>query len=59
MHKIHLNQIVGYNSNALYLKSGEELNPLDVSLIAVTGGKKVTDRFKKWCLRNLIELREV
>ena len=59
MHKIHLNQIVGYNNNTLYLKSGEEVNPLDVSLIAVTEGKKVTERFKEWCQRNSIELRDV
>lgn len=58
MNKIHFNQILAYNNNTIYTKTGIQLNPLDVDVISVTEGKKVTERFKEWCQRNSIELRE-
>ena len=59
MNQIPFDQILAYNNNTIYLKSGSELNPLDVEVISVTEGKKVTNNFRKWCMRNLIELQVV
>ena len=58
MHKIHFNHILAYANNTIYMKSGIQLNPLDVDVISVTEGKKVMNNFKEWCKRNSILLQE-